>query len=347
MLNGRAPYEGLLTHGFFVDGEGRKMSKSLGNIVAPQKISDTLGADILRLWVASTDYSGELSISKEILNRVVEAYRRIRNTLRFLLANTVDFDPAAHAVAPADMVEVDRYALALAQTWQDELVAHYAAYEFHLVTQKLQTFCSEDLGGFYLDILKDRLYTAARDSKARRSAQTALYHITQSVLRLMAPVLTFTAEEAWALVTPKANSVFMQTWHEFPRVAELGTLIDSWTALRAFRAEVLKQLEALRVAGDIGSSLQAKVDVQASGDRYLQLARLEDDLRFVLITSEARAHAVEDASAERVVVSASEHPKCERCWHYRADVGAHHAHPAICGRCVSNLFGPGEPRRFA
>ena len=348
MLYGRAPYDALLTHGFFVDGEGRKMSKSLGNIVAPQKISDSLGADILRLWVGSTDYSGELSISKEILNRVVEAYRRIRNTLRFLLANTADFDPARDAVSPHEMVEVDRYAIALAATWQDELVAHYAAYEFHLVAQKLQTFCSEDLGGFYLDILKDRLYTAAKDSPARRSAQTALHHITQSVLRLMAPILSFTAEEAWALAVGRAgDSVFMHQWHVFPAVDEPAQLLGEWDALRAFRSDVLKQLEALRIAGAIGSSLQANVDVYACGESYRRLARLDDDLRFVLITSHATVHEVDDVSTERVLVAASEDPKCERCWHYRADVGIDAAHPALCGRCVSNLFGAGESRQFA
>src|SRR5438874_595335 len=221
MRNGVPPYKALLTHGFAVDGEGKKMSKSKGNVTAPQKVADTLGAEIIRLWVGSTDYSGELTISNEILKRVVESYRRIRNTLRFLLANTSDFDPAMHAVPVAEMVEIDRYALALAKSMQDEVAADYARYQFHLVAQRLQGFCSEDLGAFYLDILKDRLYTSGADSKARRSAQTALWHITHSLVRLMAPILSFTAEELWQHFTGKADdSVFFRTLHELPAVAE-------------------------------------------------------------------------------------------------------------------------------
>ncbi|MCC6611522.1 MAG: isoleucine--tRNA ligase [Burkholderiales bacterium] len=347
-IDGRAPYESLLTHGFVVDGAGHKMSKSRGNVIAPQEVSDTLGAEILRLWVGATDYSGELSISNEILKRVVESYRRIRNTLRFLLANLSDFDHARDALPAAEWLEIDRYAVALAAAFQEELVAHYARYEFHLIAQKLQTFASEDLGAFYLDILKDRLYTAQADSKARRSAQSALWHVTHGLLRLMAPILSFTAEEAWAVFTGNADdSLLLHVWHRFPEIPEAPQLIARWQLLRDLRGEVAKALEALRAAGKIGSSLQAHVEVRAAGERYAAAAHLGDDLRFVLITSQAAVAEAPDAAAEGVTATPSPHAKCDRCWHYRADVGADPAHPALCGRCVANLFGAGEPRRYA
>jgi isoleucyl-tRNA synthetase len=344
MLNGAAPYKGLLTHGFVVDGSGRKMSKSLGNVIAPQQVSDSLGAEVLRLWVGATDYSGELSLSNEILKRVVEAYRRIRNTLRFLLANLSDFDPAQHAMPVGDWVELDRYAVALAAAFQEELAGHYERYEFHYVVQKLQTFCSEDLGAFYLDVLKDRLYTTRKDSAARRSAQNALHHITHSLLRLMAPILSFTAEEAWQVVTGKADeSIFFHTWHAFPEVADAPALLARWAEIRAARSEVQKELETLRAAGKIGASLAAHVEIGASGARHDALAALGDELRFVMITSQATLRNGADA----IVATPSPHAKCDRCWHYRADVGADAAHPSLCGRCVSNLTGAGETRRFA
>jgi isoleucyl-tRNA synthetase len=344
MLNGAPPYKGLLTHGFVVDGGGRKMSKSLGNVIAPQQVSDSLGAEILRLWVGATDYSGELSISNEILKRVVEAYRRIRNTLRFLLANLSDYDPAKHAMPVGDWVELDRYAVALASSFQDELTAHYARYEFHHVVQKLQTFCSEDLGAFYLDVLKDRLYTTRKDSAARRSAQNALHHVTHGLLRLMAPILSFTAEEAWQVLTGTADdSVFFHAWHAFPPVADAPALVERWREIRAARSEVQRELERLREAGKIGASLAAHVEVGASGARHAALAAAGDELRFVMITSQAAVKSGDDA----IVATPSPHQKCERCWHYRADVGADSAHPTICGRCVSNLSGAGETRRFA
>jgi isoleucyl-tRNA synthetase len=353
MLNGCAPYKALLTHGFVVDGEGKKMSKSKGNVVAPQKVSDSLGAEILRLWVASTDYSGELSISDEILKRVVEAYRRIRNTLRFLLANTSDFNPAVDTVAVADMLEIDRYAIAGMARLQDEILAHYEAYEFHPVVSKLQMYCSEDLGGFYLDILKDRLYTTAVTSHARRSAQTAIWHITQALLRLMAPMLSFTAEEAWAAFADAKTyadsdeTIFTQTWYTLPPVDGAETLLAKYATLREVRAEVTRQLEEVRGAGGIGSSLQAEVTLKAHGARFTALEALGDDLKFLLITSAASVESVADAAQESVTVTPSTHQKCERCWHYRADVGAAPEHPGLCGRCVSNLFGAGEHRHFA
>jgi isoleucyl-tRNA synthetase len=343
MLNGRAPYDALLTHGFVVDGEGRKMSKSLGNVIAPRKVSETLGAEILRLWVAATDYSGELFISDEILKGVVESYRRIRNTLRFLLANTSDFDRERNAMAVTDWVEIDRYAVALTRELQKSVLEDYDRYEFHPAAAKLQKFCSEDLSAFYLDVLKDRLYTCAKDSPARRSAQNALYHITQSLLRLIAPVLSFTAEETWRIFQPGEETIFAHTYYRLPQVPGGEGLIEKWRALRDTRSEVQKALELLRAAGQIGSSLQAEVTIRADGDRLRLLQSLGDELRFVFITSRALVTAAE-APIQAVP---SPHPKCERCWHWRADVGADPSHPGICGRCVLNLYGSGEPRRFA
>jgi isoleucyl-tRNA synthetase len=353
MLNGCAPYKALLTHGFVVDGEGKKMSKSVGNVVAPQKIFDTLGADILRLWVAATDYSGELSISDEILKRVTESYRRIRNTLRFLLANTSDFDPVHDALPVEDLLDIDRYAIASMDALQSEILRHYEIFEFHPVISKLQSYCSEDLGGFYLDILKDRLYTAGVKSTARRSAQTALWHITQSLLRVMAPTLSFTSEEAWAVFASKEafaasdETIFTQTCHSLPLVKDGPALLEKFAVLRQIRAEVTKQLEEVRGGGSIGSSLQAELTIKLCGARYAVLHSLQDDLKFIFITSQATVVEVASAEEEGIFVTASTQPKCERCWHYRADVGADAAHPELCGRCVSNLFGAGESRHFA
>ena len=348
MLNGAPPYKGLLTHGFVVDGSGRKMSKSLGNVIAPQQVSDTLGAEVLRLWIGATDYSGELSLSNEILKRVVEAYRRIRNTLRFLLANLSDFDPAQHAMPVGDWVELDRWAVARATEFQNELAGHYERYEFHHVVQKLQTFCSEDLGAFYLDVLKDRLYTTRKDSAARRSAQNALHHITHSLLRLMAPILSFTAEEAWQVVTEPAekapttaSSSTRGTRFRRFRTRRRSSSAGGRSGPRGPRSQ--RELEKLREAGKIGASLAAHVEIAAAGARYAALAALGDELRFVMITSQAAVREGADA----IVATPSPHAKCDRCWHYRADVGVDAAHPSLCGRCVSNLTGAGETRRFA
>jgi isoleucyl-tRNA synthetase len=342
MMNGVPPYKALLTHGFVIDMDGRKMSKSKGTGMAPQQVAGTLGAEILRLWVASGDYSGELTISNEILKRVVESYRRVRNTLRFLLANTSDFDPAKHAVPVAEMTEIDRYALALAARMQDAVTGDYKAYQFHLVTQKLQSFCSEDLGAFYLDICKDRLYTCGRESRARRSAQTAIWHIAQSLLRLMAPILSFTAEEAWQVLAGGKGSVFEEIWHAIPAPGLDQATLDAWGNVREFREIVSKRIEEKRERKEIGSSLAAELDIHAHGPIYESLARLGDELRFVLITSRATVREMK-GSPVQIKVNASEQPKCERCWHYRADVS-----PAgLCGRCESNLHGSGEARRHA
>jgi len=345
-INGRAPYDALLTHGFVVDGHGHKMSKSKGNVIAPQKIFDTMGADILRLWTASTDYSGELTISDEILKRVVESYRRIRNTLRFLLANVSDFDAKRDGLPVAEWLEIDRYALALTQKLQAEMRADYERYEFHFAVQKLLGFCSEDLGGFYLDILKDRLYTAGENSKARRSAQNALTHITHALARLIAPILSFTGEEVWATLRGGDEaSVFEQLWYELPDSELSGAQMSAWYDIRAVREQVSKKLEEQRAAGTIGSALQAEVDVYAAQETFELLTRLGDDLRLVFITSRAEVHRHEGEL--EIKVTPSSHPKCARCWHYREDVGSDANHPTLCGRCVSNLFGDGEARSYA
>ena len=344
-MDGRAPYKALLTHGFVVDGKGLKMSKSRGNVIAPQKIADSLGAEILRLWVAATDYSGELSISDEILKRVVEAYRRIRNTLRFLLANTSDFDAGCDLLPVEQWLEIDRYALAMTRQMQAQCEADYERCEFHRVVQSLQTFCSEDLGGFYLDILKDRLYTTAAGSLARRSAQSALWHILQSLVKLMAPILCFTAEEIWQLQTADTGqSVMLHTWQPLPAPPCESELLDKWRKIRGYRGEVLRALEELRIEGRIGSPLQAEVRVHCDGEKYEILASLGDDLRFVLICSQTAV--VRDAE-DKLCCAPLPHAKCERCWHVRADVGSHPDHPGLCGRCLDNLQGPGERRAFA
>ena len=340
----RAPYKGLLTHGFTVDGKGRKMSKSEGNVVAPQEVSGKLGAEIIRLWCASTDYSGDLGIDDKILARVVDSYRRIRNTLRFLMANVSDFDPVKHAVPFDELLEIDRYALSRAAQLQADILAHYEVYEFQPVVSKLQIYCSEDLGSFYLDILKDRLYTTAAGSHARRSAQTALHQITHAMLRWMAPFLSFTAEEAWATFGA-SESIFLETY------ADLGqpdtSLQDKWITIRTVRDLVNKKIEEKRAAGEIGSSLQVNVYLSShSREVYEALASLGDELKFIFIVSKVTIEHVEGRGIS-IDVTSSEDTKCERCWHYVEDIGSDPEHPTICGRCISNLQGVGETRTFA
>jgi isoleucyl-tRNA synthetase len=341
-LEGRAPYRGLLTHGFTVDSQGRKMSKSLGNGIEPQAVSQKLGAEIIRLWVAASDYSGDIAGDDKILARVVDAYRRIRNTLRFLLANVSDFDAQADAVPVEQMLEIDRWALARTAQFQAEVLAHYQVYEFHPVVAKLQVFCSEDLGAFYLDVLKDRLYTTAPKSLARRSAQTALWHVTQAMLRWMAPFLSFTAEEAWRVFQPGGQSIFVETY--WPLATPDEALLARWARIREVREAVNKAIEDVRATGGVGSSLQASVKIAAAEETHALLASLGEDLKFVLITS---AVALAEAEALAVEVTPSSASKCERCWHWREDVGQDPAHPSICGRCTSNLYGSGEARQFA
>jgi isoleucyl-tRNA synthetase len=317
------------------------MSKSEGNVVAPQAVSDKMGAEIIRLWCAATDYSGDLSIDDKILARVVDIYRRIRNTLKFLLANTSDFDPAVDAVPLDEMLEIDRYAMSRFAQLQAEVLAHYQVYEFHPVVGKLQVYCSDDLGSFYLDILKDRLYTTAPKSKARRSAQTALHQISQALLRLMAPFLSFTAEEAWQVVG-NSESIFMETYATFDAPDE--ALLSKWSRIREIRDVANKEIEALRAAGTVGSSLQTNLALEVGAEDHALLSSLGDDLKFVFITSVINLIA---SQAINVSATSTNDAKCERCWHYRADVGADAAHPTICGRCSSNLYGAGEVRTVA
>lgn len=354
----RAPYHGVLTHGFAVDEKGRKMSKSLGNVVAPQKVVNSLGADVLRLWVAATDYRNEMSVSDEILKRMSDSYRRMRNTVRFLLGNLNGFDPRGDACSPAELLALDRWAVRRSRELQDEVIRAYRDYEFHLIYQKVHNFCVVDLGGFYLDILKDRLYTLPRSSVARRSAQTAMMCIAEAMVRWLAPILSFTAEEIWrALPGVRPESVFMSRWAEFPELpGEDG--ID-WEALIALRSAVTRELERLREQGAIGAPLDAEVDVHCSAGQYARLSVLGEELRFVLITSAARVHesgappgdAVAAGTAAQsgvwIRVRPSQERKCVRCWHHRPDVGSDARHPELCARCVTNIDGPGESRRFA
>ena len=345
---GRAPYKQLLTHGFVVDQNGRKMSKSLGNVVAPQEVYNEFGADILRLWTASTDYSGELAISKEILKRVTESYRRIRNTLSFLFANLSDFSPIEHAVPQDQMVEIDRYAMILARQLQERLAGDfYPRYAFHFAVKDIVAFCSEDLGAFYLDILKDRLYTTQVDSHARRSAQTALYHITRSLVLLISPILCFTGEEAWDIIGGgEEDSVLFHTWHEFPSINEKSeeALLKKWQAVREVREAVTAAIEPLRADKSVGSSLQAEVAVTAPDTLAGYLKALGEELRFALLVSE-----VSVAKGDELTVAAkvSGGEKCERCWHYTDDVGSVAAHPTLCARCAENVDGKGETRHYA
>ncbi len=357
-LYARAPYRGVLTHGFTVDDKGRKMSKSLGNVIAPQKVMQNLGADVLRLWVASTDYANEISVSDEILRRMADSYRRMRNTLRFLLGNLAGFDPARDAVPAESMVALDAWALGRARELQGEVIAAYRAYDFHVIYQKVHNFCVVDLGGCFLDVTKDRLYTMPVSSPARRSAQTAMYHIAEAMVRWLAPILSFTAEEVWDyLPGPRAASVFHATWHPLP---EVGAAVIDWPALIALRTDVQRELERLREAGQIGAPLQASVELLCTPDTLPTYAALGDELRFLLITSDARVSALPAGSAgpEGAVAAASRAgvwiralpsaaSKCVRCWHLRVDVGQDPAHPELCLRCVSNVTGPGETRVYA
>ncbi len=355
----RAPYRGVLTHGFTVDEHGHKMSKSLGNVVAPQQVIGTLGADILRLWVAATDFRYEIHVSDEILKRISDSYRRMRNTLRFLLGNLDGFDPARDLLPVDSLVELDAWAIARAAALQAELQRAYERYEFHQIYQKVHNFCVVDLGGFYLDIIKDRLYTTGADAHPRRSAQTAMYHILHAMLRWLAPVLSFTAEEAWGMLPGEhEDSVFLTTWHALPEVPE-ERLTLPWTALIEMRDAVSRELEALRNAGRIGSGLDAAVQVHADGTLGEALARMGEELRFLLITSaatqgpadarpaEARACRLDDGTTLWLTVQPTEEIKCVRCWQRREDVGADPAHPELCGRCVTNVEGDGEQRRWA
>ena len=358
-MHGQAPYEQVLTHGFVVDADGRKMSKSLGNVVSPTKVMNTLGADVMRLWVAAADYRGEMTVSDEILKRVADAYRRIRNTARFLLGNLDGFDPA-HCLQAADMLALDRWAVDRAAQLQQQVEQHYEDYQFLQIYQKVHHFCAFDMGAFYLDVLKDRLYTMGRESRPRRSAQTAMYHVLEALTRWIAPVLSFTAEEIQQHVPGRrAASVFLETWYRgLFEFEEPGAQRQRWRRVISLRDAVSKSIEAVRREGRAGSSLAVEVDLYLEEPLREVAAWLGDELRFVLLTSEARVAGLEGApaDAERItlddgeialVVTPSEHEKCVRCWHYRADVGSNPEHPELCVRCIENVAGQGEVRRIA
>ncbi|MBY7898148.1 isoleucine--tRNA ligase [Vibrio fluvialis] len=364
-MKGKAPYKEVLTHGFVVDGQGRKMSKSIGNVVAPKDVTNKLGADILRLWVASTDYTGEVAVSDEILKRSADSYRRIRNTARFFLANLNGFNPATDIIAADEMVALDRWAVARAMAAQQEIVKAYAEYNTHAVVQRLMHFCSVEMGSFYLDVIKDRQYTAKLGGNAQRSCQTALYYIVEALVRWMAPIMSFTADEIWnEMPTNQANGeargkfVFADEWYEGLFGLAEGEELNNefWTDIQKVRGAVNKLLENARNEKTIGGSLQAEVTLFASDELAAKINKLEDELRFVLLTSKANVKPLAEKSDAAqatdidglfVQVNKTEAEKCDRCWHYTPDVGTIKGHETICGRCVSNVDGEGEVRKFA
>ncbi len=357
-MHGVAPFKQVLTHGFTVDQTGRKMSKSLGNVVKPQQVMKTLGADIIRLWVAATDYRGEMGVSDEILKRTADAYRRIRNTARFLLANLKGFDPAENLVSPADMLALDRWAVDRALQLHKDVIGAYRDYQFHLIYHRIHNFCVVDMGGFYLDVVKDRQYTTPADGLPRRSCQTAMYHIVEAMSRWLAPILSFTADEIWQHIPgTRAPSVFTATWYDGLFELDQGDPFDRdlWSRILAVRTAVGKQIEATRNQGLIGAALDAEIDLYCAPDLQSSLDRLGDELRFVLISSAARVHALDARPADAVQtelaglavhIAPSTQAKCVRCWHHRDDVGSSTQHPELCGRCVENISGVGETRRF-
>jgi len=352
-INGKAPYKQVLTHGFTVDKDGKKMSKSLGNVMSPQKVVNNLGADILRLWIASTDYTGEMTVSDEILNRSADSYRRIRNTMRFMLANTSGFSPLQNAIEFDNMLDLDKWIVSKTADLQVQVLKAYEQYNFHNAMQLILNFCSNDLGGFYLDVIKDRQYTTQEDSRARRSAQTALNHILEAMVRWLSPVLSFTAEEIWQnMPNEKSQSIFLSEWYEGLSVGYENIAIDTARNINPF---IRKQMEVMRSDKTIGSSLDAQVDLYCDEKTYQALDQLDDELRFVFITSDARIHPLIDKTDECIEalegvfikVSKSENEKCVRCWHHREDVGQHAEHIELCGRCIENVAGDGEKREYA
>ncbi len=359
-MKGKAPYRQVLTHGFTVDGQGRKMSKSLGNTVSPQDVMNKLGADILRLWVASTDYSGEIAVSDEILKRSADSYRRIRNTARFLLANLAGFNPETDKVKPEEMVVVDRWAVGRALAAQNDIIASYEAYDFHEVVQRLMQFCSVEMGSFYLDIIKDRQYTAKADGLARRSCQTALWYIAEALVRWMAPIMSFTADEIWGYLPGKrAQYVFTEEWFDgLFSLADNQPMNDAyWAELLKVRGEVNKVIEQARADKHVGGSLEASVTLYADARLADKLSGLGEELRFVLLTSGAEvadyaqapdnAQQSETVKGLKIALSKAEGEKCPRCWHYTGDIGQNAGQAEMCGRCVTNVAGSGEERKFA
>lgn len=354
-INGSAPYKAAMTHGFTVDSDGRKMSKSLGNVIAPQQVMKTLGADVLRLWIAATDYRDEMTVSDEIFKRTADSYRRIRNTIRFLLSNLNGFEPGRNAVPVADMLVLDQWIVQRTTVLQAEIVEAYSNYQFHLIYQKLHNFCISDLGGFYLDIIKDRQYTMQANSLGRRSAQTALHHISEAMVRWIAPILSFTADEIWEHIPgERSDSVFVEQWYELPTVDNVDDTF--WQKIVEVKNAVNKEMELQRAEKKVGASLSCNVSIYCSKELGAMLKTLENELRFVLISSAADVLPIDvapdgasatDMEDLMLMVQSSSEAKCERCWHFRADVGSEPEHPTLCQRCVSNVSGAGEQRRYA
>ena len=352
-MNGRAPYKQVLTHGFTVDQKGHKMSKSVGNVVPPQKVVNSLGADILRLWIGSTDYSGEMTVSDEILNRSADSYRRIRNTMRFMLANMEGFDPSKDLVEVDQMIVLDKWIVSKTAELQKNVIGEYDEYNFHFAMKAILNFCTNDLGGFYLDIIKDRQYTTQSDSLARRSAQSALFHISHAMVRWLAPILSFTAEEIWQFLPGTSNeSIFLQTWYEGLEAKFNNHSID---VSRDINSHLRKELEEMRRDKIIGSSLDAEVDIYCEDENYQALLEMKDELRFVFITSDAKVHPLKDKPVNAkdidnslaILVRKSEYEKCDRCWHHRPEIGQNILHKDLCSRCIENVTGDGETRIFA
>ena len=343
-ISGQAPYKALLTHGFVVDGQGKKMSKSKGNVIAPQKIMDQYGADILRFWVAMTDFSGELNISDEIIKRSADGYRRLRNTLRFLCANISDFDASSMMLEESNLLLLDKYALLKTDALQKEIAQLYESYDFHHLTKKLVSFCSEDMGGFYLDIIKDRLYTMPEKSLERRSAQTALYHITHALTRMIAPILSFTAEELWQTITDDQN-IFKESWYEFTPSSLNQEELQFLREIEDIRPIVNKSIEAEREKGLVGSALECDIKLSCKSETFQILKPYESELHYIFIVS--RVSLIEEQQGLSVSVKKINHDKCDRCWHFESSVGTHQEHPSICERCITNLFGDGEKRKYA
>ncbi|CUX95646.1 Isoleucine--tRNA ligase [Candidatus Mikella endobia] len=358
-MYGKAPYRQVLTHGFIVDGKSRKMSKSVGNVISPQQIVDKLGADILRLWVASSDYTGEMTISNEILKRSVDIYRRIRNTTRFLLANLNFFDPQKHIVNPENMILLDRWAVSCALTTQEEIIAAYNKYDFHNVIQRIMQFCSIEMGSFYLDLIKDRQYTAKADSIARRSCQTSLYHISEAIVRWIAPIMSFTADEIWGFIPGKRMPyVFTEEWYTGLFKIDSNQQFNDiyWRTLLQVRSETNKIIEIARADKRIGASLEASVILYAKPYLATLLRQLGNELYFALLTSNAVIADYDDASDDamqcqglkdlKITLTKAKGKKCPRCWHYELNIGHNTNYPEICSRCITNIAGPGEKRQF-
>jgi isoleucyl-tRNA synthetase len=356
-MNNSAPYKAVLTHGFTVDENGRKMSKSIGNVISPQKVVNDLGADVLRLWAASADFSAEMSVSDQILSRAGDSYRRIRNTARYFLSNIDGFDPDIHSVDQEKLIALDRWAVDCAAQLQDEIIAHYEQFQFHQIYQKLHNFCVRDMGGFYLDIIKDRIYTCPENSLARRSAQTALFHISEAFVRWIAPILSFTAHEVWTFMPgDRTDSIFTAEWYPLDRMAEQENLLgEDWTSILLVKEAVNKVIEEQRNQGIIKGSLSAEIKLYADTALLETLSKLGDELRFVTITSKADLFPLEEGAGAngtnmpglRVSLTQSPFKKCVRCWHFIDNVGTNIAHPDICNRCTDNISGKGEIRRYA